>query len=62
MSPALVAKYQTKMPDKKMLQAKLHEFYELAESRTEATARGATTPQAAAQLPRPKTLRKARKK
>jgi predicted nuclease of restriction endonuclease-like (RecB) superfamily len=30
MSPALVADYQTKMPDKKLLQAKLHEFYELA--------------------------------
>ncbi len=30
MSPALVAEYQTRLPDKKMLQAKLHEFYELA--------------------------------
>lgn len=28
-SPALVAEYQTKLPDKKLLQAKLHEFYEL---------------------------------
>lgn len=27
-SPALVAEYQTQLPDKKMLQAKLHEFYE----------------------------------
>jgi predicted nuclease of restriction endonuclease-like (RecB) superfamily len=32
MSPALVAEYQTRMPDKKLLQAKLHEFYQLAES------------------------------
>jgi hypothetical protein len=32
MSPALVAEYQTCMPDKKLLQAKLHEFYQLAES------------------------------
>ena len=32
MSPALVAEYQTKLPDKKLLQAKLHEFYQLAES------------------------------
>jgi predicted nuclease of restriction endonuclease-like (RecB) superfamily len=32
MSPALVAEYQIKMPDKKLLEAKLHEFYELAES------------------------------
>ena len=31
MSPALVAAYQTRMPDKKLLQAKLHEFYELAQ-------------------------------
>jgi predicted nuclease of restriction endonuclease-like (RecB) superfamily len=29
-SPALVAEYQTRLPDKKLLQAKLHEFYELA--------------------------------
>ena len=32
MSPALVAEYQTQLPDKELLQAKLHEFYELAES------------------------------
>jgi predicted nuclease of restriction endonuclease-like (RecB) superfamily len=30
-SPALVAEYQTRMPDKKLLQAKLHEFYESAQ-------------------------------
>jgi predicted nuclease of restriction endonuclease-like (RecB) superfamily len=30
-SPALVAEYQTRLPDKKMLQAKLHEFYALTE-------------------------------
>lgn len=30
-SPALVAEYQTRMPDKKLLQAKLHEFYVLME-------------------------------
>ncbi len=30
MSPALVAEYQTRLPDKSLLQAKLHEFYELA--------------------------------
>jgi predicted nuclease of restriction endonuclease-like (RecB) superfamily len=35
MSPALVAEYQTKLPDKKLLQAKLHEFYQLAESQAE---------------------------
>ncbi len=32
MSPALVAEYQTRLPDRKLLQAKLHEFYQLAES------------------------------
>jgi hypothetical protein len=31
MSPALVAEYQTRLPDEKLLQAKLHEFYELAQ-------------------------------
>jgi hypothetical protein len=30
LSPALVAEYQTRLPDKQFLQAKLHEFYELA--------------------------------
>jgi len=30
LSPALVAEYQTKLPDKAMLQAKLHEFLELS--------------------------------
>jgi predicted nuclease of restriction endonuclease-like (RecB) superfamily len=32
-SPALVAEYQTRLPDKRVLQAKLHEFYELARER-----------------------------
>ena len=32
LSPALVAEYQTRLPDKKLLRAKLHEFYQLAES------------------------------
>jgi predicted nuclease of restriction endonuclease-like (RecB) superfamily len=30
-SPTLVAEYQTRLPDKRLLRAKLHEFYELAE-------------------------------
>jgi predicted nuclease of restriction endonuclease-like (RecB) superfamily len=34
-SPALVAEYQTQLPDKKLLQAKLHEFYELAQEKAE---------------------------
>ena len=32
LSPALIAEYKTLLPDKKLLQAKLHEFYQLAES------------------------------
>jgi predicted nuclease of restriction endonuclease-like (RecB) superfamily len=31
LSPALVSEYQTRLPDKKLLQAKLHEFYEQAQ-------------------------------
>jgi predicted nuclease of restriction endonuclease-like (RecB) superfamily len=30
LSPALIAEYQTRLPDKKLLQAKLHEFYALS--------------------------------
>ena len=37
-SPALVAEYHTRMPDKNLLQAKLHEFYQLAESEAVAAA------------------------
>lgn len=33
LSPALIAEYQTQLPDKKLLQAKLHEFYVLNASR-----------------------------
>lgn len=33
-SPALVAEYQTRLPEKRLLQAKLHEFYELAHEQT----------------------------
>jgi hypothetical protein len=29
-SPTLIAKYQTRLPDRNTLQRKLHEFYELA--------------------------------
>jgi hypothetical protein len=31
-SPTLVAEYQTRLPDRKVLQAKLHEFYKLTSS------------------------------
>jgi len=46
LSPALIAEYQTALPDKKLLQRKLHEFYQLAQ------------PTPAAQSPKP--LRTAR--
>ena len=32
LSPALIAQYQTQLPDKQLLQAKLHEFYQLLEA------------------------------
>jgi predicted nuclease of restriction endonuclease-like (RecB) superfamily len=51
LSPALVAEYQTRLPDKKLLQAKLHEFYALAESQTHAPAEVGQQP--VAQLPPP---------
>ena len=35
LSPALVAEYQTQLPDKKMLQAKLHELYALTATEAE---------------------------
>ncbi len=41
-SPTLVAEYQTRLPDKKLLQAKLHEFYELAQA--QAAERAPDTP------------------
>ena len=33
LSPALIAEYQTQLPDKKLLEAKLHELYALAETK-----------------------------
>lgn len=35
LSPTLIAEYQTQLPDKKLLQAKLHEFYALTTTDTE---------------------------
>ena len=34
MSPALIAEYRTRLPDKRLLQAKLHEYYQLASEDT----------------------------
>jgi hypothetical protein len=49
LSPALVAEYQTRLPDKKLLQSKLHEFYALAES--QATMAAIDDREAASQIP-----------
>ncbi len=38
-SPTLIAEYQIRLPDKKLLKAKLHEFYELTQSPVAATRR-----------------------
>ena len=38
LSPALIAEYELRLPDKKLLQAKLREFYELAQNATTQTA------------------------
>ncbi len=54
-SPALVAEYQTRLPDKKLLQSKLHEFYELARS-------GAAGPEPAALPAKTPTRKPGRKK
>ncbi len=63
MSPALVAEYQTQMPDKKLLQAKLHEFYELAESQVRHAADAELSPPPVAKLPvRKNSTKKGRKK
>ncbi len=50
-SPALVAEYQTRLPDRKLLQAKLHDFYAFAESQA-----GAQSPR----KPKRKTKRSVR--
>jgi predicted nuclease of restriction endonuclease-like (RecB) superfamily len=50
MSPALVAEYQTRLPDKELLQAKLYEFYQLAELQADASAEGEIRPPPVAQL------------
>jgi predicted nuclease of restriction endonuclease-like (RecB) superfamily len=56
-SPALVAEYQTRMPDKQLLQAKLHEFYELAQAQAIRPALEGPTP-APANRSRPRTRKK----
>lgn len=55
-SPALVAEYQTRLPDKKLLEAKLHEFYELAQAQQDDDPKRPST--TAAKLPVKKTSKK----
>ena len=43
LSPALIAEYQLRLPDKKLLQTKLREFYELAQAELKAEAQKAIT-------------------
>jgi predicted nuclease of restriction endonuclease-like (RecB) superfamily len=62
LAPALVAEYQTRLPDKKLLQAKLHEFYALAQSQADADARIDAAPPSAARSPARAKNRKAPKK
>jgi predicted nuclease of restriction endonuclease-like (RecB) superfamily len=62
MAPALVAEYQTRLPDKELLQAKLHEFYALAASQAAADDQAEIVPRPVAPLPAPAKKRKARKK
>jgi hypothetical protein len=59
MSPAVVSEYQTRLPDKKMLQAKLHEFDELAEEQAAMPPADASTlenPRSTKSRRRPKKL------
>jgi predicted nuclease of restriction endonuclease-like (RecB) superfamily len=47
LSPALIAEYQTQLPDKQLLAAKLHEFYALSAPEAEQPAGKRTTPRRA---------------
>lgn len=59
-SPALVAEYQTRLPDKNLLQAKLHEFYESAQEQNAAPAAG--SPLLASKKTKPSKARPAKGK
>jgi hypothetical protein len=61
MSPAVVAEYHTRLPEKKLLQAKLHEFYQLAELQAEESAKAEIVPPPVAQLPATKKRRSSKK-
>jgi len=62
-SPALVAQYHTALPDRKLLQQKLHEFYELAQSQAERDSTPKRLSRSGATAPaRKKATRKGRRK
>lgn len=57
-SPALVAEYQTRLPDRKLLQSKLHEFYELAQAQAARPALEGPKPSSPAKPSRPRKGKK----
>jgi predicted nuclease of restriction endonuclease-like (RecB) superfamily len=57
-SPALVAEYQTRLPDRQLLQAKLHEFYELAQAQAARPALEGPKPAPARTTARPRKRKK----
>lgn len=61
-SPALVSEYQTRLPDKRLLQAKLHEFYALAEAQMDPLPAGLAQPPVNEPLSRKKQKRNAPKR
>jgi predicted nuclease of restriction endonuclease-like (RecB) superfamily len=68
LSPTLIAQYQTHLPEKRLLRAKLHEFYEMTESTAlpgshgRTTKRNASPPARIKRRQRGKPTRKARKR
>lgn len=68
LSPTLIAQYQTHLPEKRLLRAKLHEFYEMTESTAlpgshgRATKRNASPPARIKRRQSGKPTRKARKR
>jgi predicted nuclease of restriction endonuclease-like (RecB) superfamily len=68
LSPTLIAQYQTHLPEKRLLRAKLHEFYEMTEStaapgsHAHATKRNASPPARIKGRQSGKPTRKARKR
>lgn len=57
LSAALIAEYQTRLPDRTLLQAKLHEFYELTESAGRASSGRQIAPIDENHNPRPRAKR-----